>query len=79
MPVTEEQLIQYFKQHRNIEVARDTTLFSDGTVDSVGLVEVIGFIEKLAGFEVHQEDVTLDNFDTIASILDYVRTRADSS
>ncbi len=79
MSVTEEQLIQYFKQHRNIEVSGDTTLFSDGTVDSVGLVEVIGFIEKLAGFEVQQADVTLENFDTISSILGYVNNRTDST
>lgn len=76
MGLTADQVIGFLTRTRNVPALDDhTTLFSDGTIDSVGMVELIAFLEVEAGIEVGQADVTLENFDTVACILAYVRER----
>ena len=76
MALTEARLIQYLRQKTGIDgLDAETLLFSDGTVDSVGMVDLIVFIESEAGFEIRQEDVTLDNFDNVSRILGFVAAR----
>lgn len=77
MALTEARLVQYLRQKTGIDgLDAETSLFSDGTVDSVGMVDLIVFIESETGFEIRQEDVTLDNFDNISRILGFVAARA---
>jgi len=76
MGLTADQVIGFLTRTRNVPALDDgTALFSDGTIDSVGMVELIAFLEVEAGIEVAQADVTLENFDTVASILAFVRER----
>jgi acyl carrier protein len=76
MKLTADRLIRFLEEKRQIEgIGPDTPLFSDGTIDSVGMIELITYIEATEGFEVAQADVTLENFDSIALILDYVRSK----
>lgn len=76
MRLTEAMLMQFLADKRQLEgISGDTALFSDGTIDSVGMIELITFIENTDGFEVGQADVTLENFDTVALILAYVRSK----
>ena len=77
MALTEERLVQYLRQKTGMEeLDAKTALFSDGTVDSVGMVDLIVFIESEAGFEIAQEDVTMENFDTVSRILALVASRS---
>lgn len=45
-----------------------TTLISSGIIDSIGLVRLITHLEDSFGIEIPTIDVTLDNFDNLASI-----------
>ena len=54
----------------------DTLLFSSGALDSVGMLALIAFVEEQAGIEIHAEDVTLDNFDSVGRILRFAGERA---
>ena len=77
MAITEAHLVQYLRQKTGMETLDEkTALFSDGTVDSVGMIDLIVFIESEAGIEVAQEDVTMENFDTVTRILAFIETRA---
>jgi D-alanine--poly(phosphoribitol) ligase subunit 2 len=77
MALDEARLVQYLRQKTGIDgLDAETLLFSDGTVDSVGMVDLIVFIESETGFEIRQEDVTLENFDNISRILGFVAARA---
>lgn len=76
MAVTEESLTQFIKKLRQIDVEPETTLFSDGTIDSLGMVEIITFIEEKADFQVGQEEVTLENFDTVSRMVAFAQSRA---
>ena len=76
MELTADQIIGFLTKTRNVPgLEEQTALFSDGTIDSVGMVELIVFLEAEAGIEVGQADVTLENFDTVARVLAFVRER----
>jgi acyl carrier protein len=40
------------------------------------MVDLISFVEAEGDIEIQQEDVTLENFDTVARILELVASRA---
>lgn len=72
----EMRLREFLNERRQDErLDLDTTLFSDGTIDSVGLIALISFLEQTYGIEVDQADVTLENFDSIRRVLDYLQTK----
>lgn len=77
MQITAEMLVEFLKDGMNIDqpVAPDTELFSTGLLDSVELVSLIAFVEQNAMINVRPAEVTLDNFDTVARIIDYVAAR----
>lgn len=53
----------------------DGSLLDHGVVDSTGFIEIIGFVEDSFGFEVSDQDMTPENFETIRSIVAYVMRR----
>jgi acyl carrier protein len=73
-----EQLIRYLKDDLQAsgDIDNDSPLFSSGELDSMAMVQLIGFIEDRGGLQVNAEDVTLEHFDTVASIIKYVEARA---
>jgi acyl carrier protein len=76
MELTEDTLIRFLQEHRQLpDIGPDTVLFSDGTIDSVVMIELINFIEAKGNIEVGQADVTLENFDTVSLIVDFVRSK----
>jgi acyl carrier protein len=54
------------------DITSETELFSTGLLDSVAMMNIIGFIEEKSGIDVRPADVTLENFDTMQRIVDYV-------
>jgi acyl carrier protein len=78
MALTAQKLIDYMKNEMNIEetIEADSELFSSGLIDSVAMMNVIGFVEETARIEVHPADVTLDNFDTVARIVQLAKNQS---
>jgi acyl carrier protein len=56
-------------------LADDGSLLDQGVVDSTGFIEIIGFVEDSFGFEVSDQDMTPENFETIGRIVGYVGRR----
>jgi len=78
MPLISQSIRDYLSNRLGVDVAElrdDSPLFSSSLVDSFSLVELITFIESAAGIRIDAWDVTLENFDSIQRILDYVRTK----
>jgi acyl carrier protein len=73
--LTQRDLISFLREGLNVDgpVEGETELFSSGLLDSVSMVGLIGFIEEKARVTIQPSDVTLENFDSIARIVDYVR------
>lgn len=55
---------------------RDTDSFlEEGIVDSTGILELLMFVEETFGFEVDDEEVVPDNFDSVDRLRQYVQKK----
>jgi len=53
----------------------DESLVQRGVVDSTGVLELVGFLQDRFGICVKDEEITLDNLDTLNSIGAYVQRK----
>ena len=51
----------------------DTSMLDEGIVDSTGVLELVLYVEEEFGFEVDDEDITPDNFDTLNCLAAYIQ------
>ena len=65
-------LVTQFRIDRN-GLDDHSALFSSGLVDSLGVMDLVGFVEGQIGQPVPVEAITLENFDSIARIVAFVR------
>jgi acyl carrier protein len=73
--IDSQTLRRYLTEMLNVDMAAvsdDAPLFSSGVIDSFALVSVLSFIEKSGGIRIGVGDVNLDNFDSVARIVDFV-------
>lgn len=74
MNVTQDNLIRYMNDGLGIGeiIEPETELFSNGLLDSVSMVNLIIYIEEQAKVVVQPSDVTLENFDSVSRIVQYI-------
>jgi len=53
----------------------DESLVQRGVVDSTGVLELVSFLETRFGISVKDDEITLDNLDTLNSISTYVQQK----
>jgi len=66
---------QWFRDGREEGLEEDTPLVTSGIVDSAGVVEVIEFVERQFGVAIRDDDVSLQNCNTLAGWADLVSGR----
>ena len=78
MALDKDSLRAYLSDRMGVEsdVDDDTPLFSSSILDSFSMVDLIMFVEQEANIRVEPTDVTLDNFDSIARIVDFAMSRS---
>lgn len=64
----EKQLIIYFKEEVGADVDVNTALVEENVIDSMGVMELIAYMEETFGIELDLDDLTIENFETIAAI-----------
>lgn len=55
------------------DLGPDDSLLSSGLLDSLSVMNLIGFIEHEMGYHVSPADVTIENFQSVRTISDYLR------
>jgi len=65
----ENKLIDYFKEKVDTVVDSDTLLLEEKVIDSMGVIELVAFLEETYKVEFVDDDLTVDNFKTIDSIV----------
>lgn len=78
MALTCQSLLEYFSSRMGVDtngVDAETPLFSSNLLDSFSMVDLIMFIEKEGAIKMDVWDVTLDNLDSIARILQLVEIK----
>lgn len=76
-----ESLVAFLAQSFSLEpgeISDHDPLFSSGVLDSFSMVQLVMFVEETAGLRLNPEDVTLDHFDTIESILEFLQAASDA-
>jgi len=53
----------------------DTSLSEAGIVDSTGILEIIAFLEKEFSIQIKDDELILENLDSIAVISQFVETK----
>ncbi len=79
MSLTDETLRQWLVTEAGLSpdgLSTDALLFSEGRLDSLILLDLISFVEDRCGRRVAWQEVTLENFDSIARILAFVERNA---
>ena len=77
--MTRDSLIDFMTDRMGLDpegVEDDTPLFSSGLLDSFSMVDLIMHVEGHTGRRMSAGEVTLDNLDTVQSILGYVERGA---
>ena len=76
MNLTQDSLIHFMNNGLGIGeiIDPETELFTNGLLDSVSMVNLILYIEEQAKVVVPPLDVTLENFDSVSRILQYIRS-----
>jgi acyl carrier protein len=52
----------------------DTPLFSGGLLDSLSVLELVTLVEKETGKPIPPEEITLENFDTMNKISQFIES-----
>lgn len=75
----EQFIVSEIVRGRGIDaIAPDDDLLATGIVDSHGVMEVVGEIERRYGIVVVDDDLTPENFRSLASIETYVTAKQGS-
>lgn len=56
-------------------LADDQSLLAAGVIDSVAMIDLIAHLERAYGIRVAEDDMTPENFDSVAAIARYVQER----
>jgi acyl carrier protein len=72
----EQFILSELTQGRGItEIDPQENLLSKGIVDSHGVMELVGFLEERYGITVGDEDLSPENFESVASIEAFVQRK----
>jgi acyl carrier protein len=68
-------LTEYLPDEQPDHLTDATALISSGIIDSIGLVRLITHLEEVFQIEIETVDVTIDNFDNLASIVSTIQRK----
>ncbi|OJX39527.1 MAG: hypothetical protein BGO78_13535 [Chloroflexi bacterium 44-23] len=60
---------------RKSNIKPDDDLLSEGIIDSLGILQLVSFIEEKFNIQVDDEDVVLENFQSIASLNNFLSAK----
>ena len=74
--VLKEYIREELMNGANSELDDTENLLAAGIIDSLGILRLVSFVEEKFGIEVPDEDVTIDNFQSVKSMSDYVASQS---
>jgi acyl carrier protein len=57
---------------RATTIRPEDDLLSAGIIDSLGILQLVSFVEKQFGIQIPDEDVVLENFQSVAALSAYL-------
>jgi acyl carrier protein len=74
-----EYVMSRFAREGSPSIGPDDDLLKQGFLDSIAIMEIVGFIEQAFGFPVEGDEVTVDNFQSLASMTRLVERKLEAS
>lgn len=74
--VLKEYIREELMNGSNGDLDESENLLAAGIIDSLGILRLVSFVEEKFGIEVPDEDVTIDNFQSVKSMSDYVANQS---
>jgi acyl carrier protein len=62
----------------NGNLSNDVSFLEEGIVDSTGVLELVMFAEETFGITVEDEEIVPENFDSVAGLARYVRSKQET-
>jgi acyl carrier protein len=72
-------LVEFLAGEKSSNLKDDTPLRTSGILDSVGTLNLVSFIEEKYRIEVEAHEVGNDNFDSIDSIVSFIRSKQSTT
>ena len=73
---TSNIIMEYIQQNllkgRMSNLSPDDDLLDSGILNSLGILQLVAFIDERFGFQVPDEDVVYENFNSVAAISGYL-------
>ena len=76
----EDQIKQYVVENllfsdKGFTYPDDASFLQEGIIDSIGVMELVTYVGSTFGFAVDPQEVTPDNFDSVAKLAGYIRRK----
>jgi acyl carrier protein len=68
-------IVETFRQGKG-ELGSEEPLFDSGIIDSMGFLVLLSFIEKNFAVSVDMSEVTMENFSSIAKIVEFINKKS---
>lgn len=56
-------------------ISDDESFMENGIIDSTGILELVSYIEEEFGFEVADDELVPDNFDSVNKLTEYINKK----
>ena len=70
---------EHFPAARKQSLGDDDSLLDSGIVDSLGILEIVSFLSETFAIEVSDEDLVPENFQSVATLVDFIERRGGLS
>jgi len=78
-PVIRQFIIDNFLSGGDVNLKDDTSFLNDGIIDSTGILEMVTFIEETYEINVDDDDMIIENFDSLEAIAAFVKRNTNES
>jgi acyl carrier protein len=67
-----EEITNYINEEIDVLVTQEEELLSSGLIDSITIMKLIAHLEETYEIKVPPQDMVIENFNTITSIIEYI-------
>lgn len=70
-------VVSHFHLRRTRDLSDEDSLLDAQVIDSLGILELVGYLEETFAIEVTDDDLSPENFDSIAALARFVARRSN--
>jgi acyl carrier protein len=68
-------ILNNFVRDKGLVLANNTSLIDEALIDSTGVLEIAAFIEEVFGIRTEDEEMVLDNFESVNALCKYIQSK----